>query len=87
MKASSLRVPGDYITGRIDKLKPGVTIELDRPRTLRYGMNALVKIEELTGKAISKLDLENISIKDLRTIVYAGLFLSNVTQLGLRCFC
>ncbi len=55
-------------------MKPGVTIELDRPRSLRYGMNALVKIEELTGKAISKLDLENISIKDLRTIVYAGLF-------------
>ena len=55
-------------------MKPGVTIELDRPRTLRYGMNALVKIEELTGKAISKLDLENISIKDLRSMIYAGLF-------------
>lgn len=55
-------------------MKQGVTIELDRPRTLRYGMNALVKIEELTGKTISKLDLENISIKDLRTKVYAGLF-------------
>ncbi|MDO9536635.1 MAG: hypothetical protein Q7J85_15210 [Bacillota bacterium] len=55
-------------------MKQGVTLELDRPRTLRYGMNALVKIEELTGKAISKLDLENIAIKDLRAIVYAGLF-------------
>lgn len=54
--------------------KQGVTLELDRPRTLRYGMSALVKIEELTGKTISKLDLENISMKDLRTIVYAGLF-------------
>ncbi|SCY25107.1 hypothetical protein [Alkaliphilus peptidifermentans] len=54
--------------------KMGVTLELDRPRTLRYGMNALVKIEELTGKPISKLDLENISMKDLRTIVYGGLF-------------
>jgi hypothetical protein len=55
-------------------MKQGVTLELDRPRTLRYGMNALVKIEELTGRAISKLDLENIAIKDLRTILYAGLF-------------
>lgn len=54
--------------------KFGVTIELDRPRTLRYGMNALVKIEELTGKPIGKLDLQNISMKDLRTIVYGGLF-------------
>ncbi|MEA1961281.1 MAG: hypothetical protein U9N81_08445 [Bacillota bacterium] len=74
MKVSSLRELADYITEKTDNLKQGVTIELDRPRTLRYGMNALVKIEELTGKAISKLDLENISIKDLRTIVYAGLF-------------
>lgn len=55
-------------------MKPGVTIVLDRPRTLRYGMNGLVKIEELTGKAISKMDLENISIKDLRSMIYAGLF-------------
>ena len=55
-------------------MKYGVTIELDKPRTLRYGMNALIKIEELTGKNLAKLDLDNISIKDLRTIVYAGLF-------------
>jgi len=55
-------------------MKPGVTIEMDKPRTLRYGMNALIKIEELTGKNLTKLDLDNISVKDLRTIVYAGLF-------------
>jgi len=55
-------------------MKQGVTIELDKPRTLRYGMNALIKIEELTGKNLTKLDLDNISVKDLRTIVYAGLF-------------
>ena len=55
-------------------MKHGVMIELDKPRTLRYGMNALIKIEELTGKNLTKLDLDNISIKDLRTIVYAGLF-------------
>ncbi|MDS1030966.1 hypothetical protein RDV78_11040 [Bacillota bacterium LX-D] len=54
--------------------KQSVTIELDRLRNLRYGMNALVKIEEMVGRPISKLDLENISIKDLRTIIYAGLF-------------
>ena len=55
-------------------MKQGITIVLDRPRTLRYGMNALVKIEELTGKNLTNLDLDHISIKDLRTIVYAGLF-------------
>ena len=55
-------------------MKQGITIELDKPRTLRYGINALVKIEELTGKNLTNLDLDHISIKDLRTIVYAGLF-------------
>ena len=30
-------------------MKRGVTIELDRPRTLRYGINALAKVEDLTG--------------------------------------
>jgi len=53
-------------------MRQSVTIELDRPRNLRYGMNALVKIEEMIGRPISKL--ENISIKDMRTIIYAGLF-------------
>ena len=55
-------------------MKHGITIELDKPRTLRYGMNALIKIEEMTGKHLTKLDLEQLSIKDLRTIIYAGLF-------------
>ncbi len=54
-------------------MKKTVTLELDKARNLRYGMNALVKVEEMTGKAITKLDLENLSMKDLRTIVYAGL--------------
>lgn len=30
-------------------------------------------MEELTGKAITQLDLQNISMKDLRAIVFAGL--------------
>jgi len=55
-------------------MKKSVTIELDRPRNLRYGINALIKVEEMTGRTISKLDLENISMKDLRTILYAGLY-------------
>ncbi len=54
-------------------MKKSVTLELDKARNLRYGINALVKVEELTGKSITKLDLDNISMSDLRTIVYAGL--------------
>lgn len=54
-------------------MKKGVTIELDKPRTLRYGMNALAKIEDITGKTILSLDLNSLGIKDLLVIVYAGL--------------
>ena len=55
-------------------MKKSVTIELDKIRNLRYGMNALVKVEEITGKNITKLDLSDISMKDLRTILFAGLY-------------
>lgn len=54
-------------------MKKSVTIELDKARNLRYGMNALVKIEELIGKPITKIDLNSVSIKELRDILYAGL--------------
>lgn len=54
-------------------MKKGITITLDKPRTLRYGMNALAKIEDITGKTLMSLDLGNVGIKDLLAIVYAGL--------------
>ena len=54
-------------------MKKGVTIELDKPRTLRYGMNALAAIEDLSGKTLMSLDLNSVGIKDLLIIVYAGL--------------
>jgi Zn-finger domain-containing protein len=55
-------------------MKKGITIELDRPRTLRYGMNALAKIEDITKKSIISIDLNNIGIRDLLAIIYAGLY-------------
>lgn len=55
-------------------MKNGITINLDKPRTLRYGMNALAKIEDLTGKSILALDLNKVGIKDLLAIIYAGLY-------------
>lgn len=55
-------------------MKAGVTIQLDKPRTLRYGINALAKVEDLTGKPITALDLNNVGIKDLLVIIYAGLY-------------
>ena len=55
-------------------MKRGVTIELDRPRTLRYGINALAKVEDLTGKSVMALVLSNVGITDLLVIIYAGLY-------------
>lgn len=55
-------------------MKKGITIVLDKPRTLRYGMNALAKIEDITGKSILSLDLNKVGIKDLLGIVYGGLY-------------
>lgn len=55
-------------------MKKGITINLDKPRTLRYGMNALAKIEDLTGKSILSLDLNKVGIKDLLAIIYGGLY-------------
>ena len=55
-------------------MKKGVTIILDRPRTLRSGLNALAKVEDIMGKNIMGLDLNNVSIKDLLAIIYAGLY-------------
>jgi len=55
-------------------MKRGVTIELDKPRTLRYGINALAKVEDITGKSIMSLDLNSVGIKDLLVIIFAGLY-------------
>ncbi len=55
-------------------MKKGITIVLDKPRTLRYGMNALVKIEDITGKSILALDLGKVGVKDLLAIIYGGLY-------------
>ena len=54
-------------------MKKSVAIELDKARNLRYGINALCTIEDLTGKQITALDLNHLSMKDLRAILYAGL--------------
>ena len=54
--------------------KPFVTLELDKIRKLRYGMNALIIIEDLLGRSFIELqENKSFSLKDFRTIIYAGL--------------
>ncbi len=59
--------------------KPFVLLELDRPRKLRFGMNSLIMIEELTGKSLVNMDMTAIGFKDIRAIIYAGLYADDKT--------
>lgn len=57
--------------------KPFVVINLDRPRRLRYSMNALVNVEEVLGKPVGQIVSEFneglFGFKDIRAILWAGL--------------
>src|SRR5699024_3840883 len=47
-------------------------IKMDKTRNLRFGMNALIELENLMGKPLTELD-DDLSMKDMRTIFYVGL--------------
>lgn len=53
-------------------MKKAVTIELDRIRNLRLGINAICMIEDLTDKPIAKL-MDQASLREIRVILYCGL--------------
>ncbi len=55
-------------------MKQGIIINLDKPRTLRYGMNALAKIEAITGKSVLSLEMDKLGVRDLLAIAYGGLY-------------
>lgn len=48
-------------------------IKLDKVRNLRYGMKAFSKIEDVFGKPLAKIDLNNMTQKELATFIWAGL--------------
>ena len=50
-----------------------VDVELDRPRRLKYNMNALAELEDVLGKPMTQFSAENVGIKELRALVWAGL--------------
>lgn len=47
------------------------TIELDKPRTLRFDLNALCAIEDATGKSLSQAVSNTMS--SIRLMLWAGL--------------
>lgn len=60
---------------KMNKAKPGVKISLDRERTLRFDLNAMVTFEETTGKSLSEGLFRDgkVSSKDLRAMLWACL--------------
>lgn len=55
-------------------MKKFVGIELDKQRNLRFGMVALMKIEDKLGRPFASIDFENdLHYKDLAVIIWAGL--------------
>ncbi|MCW2278739.1 hypothetical protein [Heliophilum fasciatum] len=50
-----------------------VEIELDKPRNLRYTLNALAEIEDKLGVNVGEMDGANLGIKAIRVILWAGL--------------
>jgi hypothetical protein len=53
--------------------KAFIPYQLDKARNLRYGMKAFSKIEDATGKPLAKIDFNELSMKDLALIIWAGL--------------
>lgn len=57
--------------------KPFVMANLDRPRRLRYTMNALVNLEELLGRpffdVLQDFGAGHLGLRELRGILWAGL--------------
>jgi hypothetical protein len=50
-----------------------VPIQLDKSRNFRFGMVAVSLMEETMGVKINKLDIDNLSMKDTATVMWAGL--------------
>lgn len=55
------------------KRPPTIHVNLDRPRTMILDANALVEIEEATGKSIMQGQLKGLNASDLRAIFFACL--------------
>lgn len=49
-------------------------IHLDKMRNLRIGMKAISLVEKRLKKPISKLDMENLTMDDMATLIWAGLY-------------
>ncbi|MTV50090.1 hypothetical protein GJ688_14025 [Heliobacillus mobilis] len=56
-----------------NKHKSLVEITLDKPRKLRYDLNALAELEDKLGVSLQELDQLAMGVKQLRVFLWAGL--------------
>lgn len=58
-----------------NKANPGVKISLDKERTLKLDLNAMVAFEEVTGKSLMKgtFKSKDMTPRDLRVMLWACL--------------
>jgi len=57
-----------------DKVRPGISINLDKERHLLMDLNAMVSFEEATGKNIMQgIDPNGMTAKDFRALLWACL--------------
>lgn len=50
-----------------------IMIEMDKARNLKYTFNTLIELEEDFGKPIAEIGGANMTMKDVRTLIYHGL--------------
>lgn len=55
-------------------MKKSFKVTIDKERHLRYGFVALSMIEDELDKPISKIDFENVRIKEIAALAWAGLY-------------
>lgn len=48
-------------------------IELDKSRNFKYGMRAISLVEKKFKKPISKVEMDNLTMEEMATIIWAGL--------------
>jgi hypothetical protein len=55
------------------ELVPSVPITLDKPRNLRFDLNAMVAFERATGKSIRDLDIIKATDEESRALIWSCL--------------
>lgn len=53
-------------------MRKSIPIELDKMRNLRFGTNALINFQDITGKTVQEVN-KRASLKDLRALLFCGL--------------